>query len=103
MEVGVRAFVAFSGWSEHIARHGCVFLAHQNFKPCAGPRKVFTHSSRRVSLNHCLNAGTFERALGQVRHKAATIRLDDNKLSVLHSSILCPDEREHSRREKISR
>jgi len=65
-----------------------VFLAHQDLKPRAGPRKVFTHSSRRVSPDHCLNAGIFERALGQVRLGAATIRLDDNKLTVLHSSII---------------
>ncbi len=87
------AFVAFSWWGEHITRLGCLFLAHQNFKPRAGPRKVFTHSSRRVSLYHCLYASIFERTLGQVRLSAATVRLDDNKLSVLHSNIIRPDER----------
>ena len=74
-------------------RLGCLFLAHQNLKPRAGPRKVFTHSSRRVSLYHCLNASIFERTLGQVRLSATTVRLDDNKLSVLHSNIVRPEER----------
>jgi hypothetical protein len=84
-------------------RDGCLFLAHQNFKPCAGPRKVFTHSSRRVSLDHCLNASIFERAFGQVRLGAATVRLDDSKLSVRHSSIICPDEWEGSLRHLSAR
>ena len=94
MEVRVRTFVAFSWWSKHIARNGCIFLAHENLKPRAGPRKVFTHSSRRVSFDHCLNASIFERAPSQVRLSAATERLDDNQFSVLHSGIICPDERE---------
>jgi hypothetical protein len=56
----------FVGWrSEHFARRSGVVLPHQNLKPWAGPRKVFTHSSRRVGLNHCLNTGIFEHALGQ--------------------------------------
>ncbi len=82
-------------------RHGCVFLAHENSKTRAGPRKVFTHSSRRVSLDHGLDAGIFERALGQVRLSAATVRLDDHKLRVLHSSIICADERERSLRHAL--
>ncbi len=93
LEVRGWAFVALSWWSEHIVRPSCVFLAHQNLKPRAGPRKVFTHSSRRVSLHHCLNASIFERTLGQVRLSATTVRLDDNKPSVLHSNIIRPDER----------
>jgi len=55
---------------------------------------VFTHSARRIGLDHRLNAGIFERAFGQIRLWAATIRLNDNKLTVLHSRIICPDERE---------
>ena len=77
-------------------RHDCVFLADKNSKPRAGPRKVFTHTSRRVCLDHCLDAGIFKRALGQVRLTAGTVRLRDDKLSVLHSRIICPDERERS-------
>ena len=52
LEVGVRAFAAFDWWREHIARDSYLFLAHQNLKPRAGPRKMFTHSSSRVSPDH---------------------------------------------------
>jgi hypothetical protein len=65
LEVRVWVFVARGRWSEHIARRSCVFLAHQNLKPRAGPRKVFAPSSRSVSPDHCLNAGIFERALAK--------------------------------------
>lgn len=41
-----------------------------------------------------LNAGLFERALDQLRFRAAAARLHDNKLGVLHRSIICADERE---------
>ncbi len=85
--------VTFGWGSEHIARRRCVFFAHQNLKACAGPRKVFAHSSCRVSLDHCLNASIFERALGQVRLRAATVRLHDNQLNLLHSNIIGPDMR----------
>jgi hypothetical protein len=101
LEVRVCAFVNLSRWSEHIARLVCIFLTHQNLKPGGRPPKVFTHPSRRVSPDHCLNAGVFERALGQVRFRAATVRLHDNKLTVLHSCIICPDERERSLRHAL--
>jgi hypothetical protein len=103
LEIRFKAFVAFSGWSEDFLRNHCVFVAHQKSKPRAGPRKVFTHSSRRVSLDHCLNASTFERALGQVRLSAATVRFDDHKLGVLHHSIICPDEWDRSLRRALRR
>ena len=80
----------FSWWSEGFLRHGCVSLAHQKSKPRAGPRKAFTHSPRRVGLDHCLNAGAVERALGQVRLSAATERLDDHKLRMLHRKYYMP-------------
>ena len=92
LEVLVTVFVALTWRSEYIARHGCVFLPHQNLKPRAGPRKVFTHSPCRVSLDHCQNSGIFERALGQVRLRAATVRSGDNKFSVLHSLNYMPNE-----------
>ena len=101
MEVRFKAFVAFSWWSENFLRHGCVFLAHQNSKPRAGPRKVFTHSSRRVSLDHCLDAGIFERAFGQVRLSAATVGLDDHKFRVVHRNIISPDVGERSARHAL--
>ena len=62
---------------------------------------MFTHSSRCVSLDHGLNAGIFEAALGQVRLSAAAIRLDDNKLSVLDSSIIFKDEQARSLRHPL--
>lgn len=55
---------------------------------------MFTHSSRRISLDHCRNASIFESALGQIRLRAATVSLDNNKLSLLHGFIIWPDERE---------
>jgi len=93
-EVGVKELAGVLWWSEDIARLGYVFLAHHNLKARARPCKVFAHSSRGVTLDHCLNAGTFERALGQVRLRAGTVLLDDDKLGVVHSSIVRPDERE---------
>jgi hypothetical protein len=79
------------GWSEHFARRGRVFFAHHNLKSRAGPRQVFAHSSRRVTPDHCRNAGIFERALGKVRFRAATVGLDGNEVWVLlHSGIVCP-------------
>ncbi len=93
-EVGVKEFAGVLWWSEDIARLGCVFLAHQDFKPRAGPCKVFAHSSRGITLDHCLYAGTFERALGQVRLRTSTVVLDDDKLGVVHGSIVRPEERE---------
>src|ERR1700747_2757041 len=70
------------------SRRDCIIFAHQNLESRAGPRKVFTHSSRSVSLDDCLNAGFFQRALGQLRLGAATARPHDNKLGVLHSTII---------------
>ncbi len=93
-EVGVKEFAGVLWWSEDIARLGYVFLAHQDFVSSAGARKGFPHSSRRVSLNHCLNGGSIKLALGQVRLRAATVLLDDNKLRVIHGNIVRPDERE---------
>lgn len=83
-----------SAWSEHIAGEGHVFLPHQNVKSRAGPRKMFTHTSRRVGLGHCWNSGALERALSQLCFNAATVRADDNNFAVLHSSILRPPMRE---------
>src|ERR1039457_3417585 len=74
-------------WSEHIARLGCVFLAHQNSKARTGPRNVFAHSTDSITLSHCWNSGSFERALSQFRLSAATVRLYDNKLGVAHGGI----------------
>jgi len=82
-------------------RHGRVLLAHQNLKPRAGPRQVFAHSSRRVSSNHGLNAGIFEQSLSQVRLRAAAVLLDDNKLTVLHASIIFPDRPQRSARHPL--
>jgi len=93
-EVGVKEFAGVLWWSEDIARQDCVFLAHQDFVSRARPCKVFTHSSRGVTLDHCLNAGTFERALGQVRLRAGKVLLDDDKLGMIHSRIVRSDERE---------
>src|ERR1700720_3003902 len=73
LEVRVKAFGISRWWSEHLARRGGVFFAHQNLKPRAGPRQVFSHPSRRVTPDHGGNAGIFERALGQVRFGAATV------------------------------
>ena len=91
-EVGVKELAGVLCWSEDIARVGDVFLAHQDFVSRARPCKVFTHSSRGVTLDHCLNAGTFERALGQVRLRADKVLLDDDKLGVIHTSSICPNE-----------
>jgi len=98
---GVRAFAALSWWSENIARVGYVFLAHQDFEPRAGPRQVFPHSSRRVTLDHCLNAGRFQLALGHFRLWAGTVPLDDDKLGVIHSRIVRPGERERASRKAL--
>ena len=94
LEIRAKAVGAFRGWGEHVARGGYVFLAHQNFKACAGPREVFAHAARGVRRKHCWNAGIFERALGQISLGAATVGLDDDKLTVLHGPIISPDERE---------
>lgn len=56
---------------------------------------MFTHSSRRVSLYHCLNAGIFERALGQLRLSAAAARFHDNKFAMLNGGIICRDSIPH--------
>jgi hypothetical protein len=45
---------------------------------------MFTHSSRCISPDQCLNAGILERALGQLRLSAATVRLEDDEIGVLH-------------------
>lgn len=99
--VGVRDFVAFSGWSQHFARIGDVFLAHQNFEARAGPRKVLPQSSHGVRLNHCWDAGSFEGTLGQVRLRVASVRLDDDQLECCIGQSKCPDEREHSLRHAL--
>jgi hypothetical protein len=91
-EVGVKALAGVLWWSEDITRLGCIFLAYQDLKSRAGPCKVFAHPSRSVTLDQCLNAGTLERALGQVRLRAGTVLHDDNKLGVVHSGIVRPDE-----------
>jgi hypothetical protein len=44
------------------------------------------------------NAGVFEHALSQLRLRSASVRLDDDKRTVLHIIIICPDERERSLR-----
>ena len=83
-KVGVKEFAGVRWRSEHIARRGGVFLPHQDFEARAGPRKVFPHASRRVRLDHSLNPGRIQLALGQVRLRPATVLLDDNKLGVIH-------------------
>jgi hypothetical protein len=75
---------------QHIARLGCVLLTHQNLKARAGPRNVFAHSPDSVGLSHCRNTSSLERALSQLRLSAATERLDDNKLGVVHDVYCMP-------------
>jgi len=92
LRAGVGVIGSVNKRVENLARFGCVFLAHQDSVSRARPCKVFTHSSRGVTLDHCLNAGTFERALGQVRLRADKVLLDDDKLGVVHTSSICPNE-----------
>jgi hypothetical protein len=49
---------------------------------------MLAHSSCRIALNYCGNSGFFERASDQLRFWAAAARLYDNKLGVLHGSII---------------
>jgi hypothetical protein len=90
MEAPARAFAILNWRTEDIFRCDCVFLSHQNFKPGAGPSEVLPHSSRCVSLDHCLNASIFERALRQVRRRAATVGLEDYKLGAIHGQDYKP-------------
>jgi hypothetical protein len=83
-----QGFVAFNRWCEHLTRCSCVFFAHKNLKPCARPSKVLTHSSRRVTADHCLNARIFECTFAQVRFSAGTVRPNDNEVNGLHKNIL---------------
>jgi hypothetical protein len=71
--VGAKTFVAVVGGRENIARRGCISLANENFKTCAGPGEVFAHSSGRVRLDHRRNTSVFERTLSQVRLQAAAV------------------------------
>ncbi len=49
---------------------------------------MLAHSSCRIALNYCGNAGFFERTSDQFRFWAAAARLNDDKLGVLHGSII---------------
>ena len=54
---------------------------------------MFTHSSRCISPDQSPNAGILERALGQLRLSAATVRLEDDEIGVLHWGIIRSDGR----------
>ena len=101
-KISVNFFAGVGWWSEYRTRVGYVLFAHKNLKPRARPRKVFAHASRRVTLNHRLNARTFQLALGQVCFREGAALTDDDKLGVVHGSIVRPDEKERSTSSKCA-
>jgi len=52
---------------------------------------VLAHSPGRVGLRHRIDAGAFERALGELRLFAAAERFHDDQFRFPHTGIVCPE------------
>jgi hypothetical protein len=77
------------GRVKYLASGSGVFIADQHLEPEAAPCQMIPHAASGVRLDHGIDAGGFEHALGKVRLSFRPESLNQNEFAVVHKAIIC--------------
>jgi len=76
------------GRIKQVVSFGGVFFTDQDFETQAAPGEMVAHAAGSVGLNHSVNAGGFESALGKIGFDLRGEAVDDRELTVIHGNII---------------